>query len=78
QPLSNWDTRSVVTASQMFMGAESFNQTIENLNFSKCTALRMFMHQAKSFNKPVAALDVSVCTDLAQFFEEALSFNQPV
>ena len=67
----------VTNMSEMFNGASSFNQPLNNWNVSNVKTMnRMF--GKSSFNQPLNNWNVSKVKDMEEMFEDAKSFNQPL
>ena len=53
--INNWDVSNVTNMSDMFEGAESFNQPLNNWNVSNVTYMNNMFAGANSFNQPLHA-----------------------
>ena len=62
----------------MFLGATSFNQPLNNWDVSKVTNMGYMFQGATSFNQPLNNWDVSKVTHMRFMFKGAKSFNQPL
>ena len=75
--ISEWDVSNVTDMYNMFEGATSFNQPLNNWNVSKVTNMAEMFWGASSFNQPLKKWNVSNVTNMYNMFEGATSFNQP-
>jgi surface protein len=64
--------------SEMFAGAESFNQPIGGWDVSKVENMSSMFRSAESFNQPIGGWVVSNVADMMSMFAGAESFNQPI
>ena len=62
----------------MFGGAESFNQPLNNWNVSKVIAMDSMFWNATSFNQPLNNWSVSNVRYMGGMFDGATSFNHPL
>ena len=70
------DLSQVTDLTEMFSGAESFNQSINHWNVSNITNMSYMFRNVTSFNQPLDNWDVSNVTNMQQMFFGATSFNQ--
>ena len=64
--------------SEMFRGAKSFNQPLDNWDVSNVTDMNRMFEDAVSFNQPLEKWDVSKVENMHNMFWSAESFNQPL
>ena len=76
--IGDWDVSNVTNMIQLFEGARSFNQPLNNWNVSNVTNMKFMFLDATSFNQPLNNWNVSNVTDMDSMFYEATSFNQPL
>ena len=69
---------NVSSISNMFAGALSINQPINDWDVSNVTDMSNLFYGASSFNQPLDNWDVSNVTDMSYMFSGAISFNQPI
>ena len=62
--------------SNMFEGARSFNQPLNNWNVSNVTTMKNMFWAAEVFNQPLNNWNVSNVTDMSHMFNRASSFDQ--
>jgi len=62
----------------LFMGADSFNQSLTNWGVSNVSNMGGMFAGTGSFNHPLNNWDVSNVTNMANMFTGADSFNQPI
>ncbi|WP_369024459.1 BspA family leucine-rich repeat surface protein [Mycoplasma capricolum] len=74
--LDKWDTSNVVNISDMFLGAEKFNQDISSWDVSNVTNISGMFLGAEKFNQDISSWDVSNVTNMHSMFYEAKNFNQ--
>ena len=72
------NTSNITDMSEMFEGAESFNQPIGDWDTSKVTDMSEMFFDATSFNQPIGNWDTSNVTNMEEMFYYAESFNQPI
>jgi surface protein len=72
------DTSDVIDMSEMFKGANKFNQAIGEWDTSRVTDMSCMFEDAKSFNQAIGEWDTCRVTDMSCMFENAESFNQPI
>ena len=76
--IGDWDVSNVTDMSNVFSGAQSFNQPLNNWNVSKVKDMCGMFHGAESFNQSLDNWNVSNVTDMESMFLNATSFNQPL
>jgi surface protein len=76
--MTGWHTSHVTDMSNLFNGATSFNQNIEDWDVSHVTNLNSSFKGCKSFNQPLDNWDVSSVTNMSNLFNGATAFNQPL
>ena len=62
----------------MFVGAEQFNQDIENWDVSSVSDMRSMFSGAKFFNQALGEWDVGSVTDMVAMFSRAYDFNHAI
>ena len=62
--------------SNMFEGASSFNQSVNDWDTGLVTNMRYMFYEASSFNGDVSGWDTGLVTYMSNMFEGASSFNQ--
>ena len=72
------DLSNVSDLSNMFAGAESFNQPLNNWDVSNVINMNNMFFNASSFNQPLDNWDVSNVTNFSYMFYSASNFNQPI
>ena len=72
------DLSGVTNLSKMFMGASSFNESIDHWDVSTITNMQELFHSAAAFNQPLSNWDVTNVTKMFRTFYQASSFNQPL
>jgi surface protein len=79
QPLNNWNTTSITTATAsnagLFQGATSFNQPLSNWNTANFTTFVNMFTSATRFNQNLGAWNVSGANSFGGMFESATAFN---
>ena len=60
---------------EMFYGAKTFNQPLNNWNVSQVTHMGEMFYGAKTFNQPLNNWNVSNVIDMTSMFDGALSFD---
>ena len=73
-----WNVSNVTDMTNMFEGAENFNQNISNWDTSRITDMSYMFYKAKSFNQDISNWDTSRVEDMNWMFTNAESFNQPI
>lgn len=63
---------------QMFEGAEKFNQPLNEWDVSNVQDMSKMFCKASSFNQPLNDWNVSNVENMVQMFDDASSFNQPL
>ncbi|MDQ0567967.1 BspA family leucine-rich repeat surface protein, partial [Mycoplasma yeatsii] len=89
--IQNWDTSNVTNMSEMFYGAEKFNQDVSMWNTSNVTNMSGMFRDAYSFNQNIntkitvkedqtsyKAWDTSKVTNMSRMFSSARKFNQDI
>lgn len=71
-------TSGITDMSELFQGADDFNQPIGSWDVSSVTAFNFMFHGANSFNQDISSWDVSSATSMWAMFYQASDFNQPV
>jgi surface protein len=61
-----------------FVGANSFNQPIDNWDVSNVTNMQGMFSSNTIFNQPIGSWNVSKVTDMSSMFGSATAFNQPI
>lgn len=56
----------------------SFNQPLDNWNFSKALTMCGIFRGATAFNQPLDSWSIPIDTDVSEMFDGATSFNQPL
>ena len=69
------DSTNVVSISQMFYKASSFDGDISNWDVSTVTDISWMFFEANSFNGDISSWDVSAVTDMSWMLYKASSFN---
>jgi len=69
---------NVTSMSSMFIGAESYNQPMNNWDVSNVTDMGQMLYAASSFNQPLNNWDVSNVSNMNRLFAGATDFNQPL
>lgn len=72
------DLSGVTDMSQMFLGASSFNESINHWDVSNVTNMSTMFSSATNFNQPLNTWDVANVTDMSGMFSYASSFNQDI
>ena len=67
----------VTDMSELFKGADDFNQPI-TFNTSNVTNMSCMFMYAANFNQPLTSFDTSNVTNMSQMFYNAVVFNQPL
>ena len=75
QPITSWDTSSVVNFDFMFMQASSFDQPLDSWDVSSVKHMTYMFYDASSYNQPLA-WDVSAVSYMGYMFHGAVSFKQ--
>ena len=70
------DLSQVSNMSNMFYGADAFNQPLNNWDVSSVTDMSKMFRNSSSFNQPLSNWDVSSVTDMSSMLHSASSFNQ--
>ncbi|MFA7265712.1 MAG: BspA family leucine-rich repeat surface protein [Candidatus Nanopelagicales bacterium] len=78
--MGNWDVSNVTTMANMFLGATSFNQPLNDwgAKTSNVTDMSRMFYVATKFNQPINSWNVSSVTTFYQMFYSALQFNGSV
>ncbi|WP_434324677.1 BspA family leucine-rich repeat surface protein [Mycoplasma capricolum] len=76
--LDKWDTSNVVNISDMFLGAEKFNQDISSWDVSNVVNISGMFFGAEKFNQDISSWDVSNVVNISGMFCFAESFNQDI
>jgi len=76
--INQWDVSNVVSMTNMFNGATSFNDDISNWDVSSVTIMSSMFVGASSFNQNINNWDVSNVTIISTMFVNAIAFNQPL
>jgi len=77
-PIEDWDVSRVTDMSNLFLGCESFNQSLNDWDVSNVTNMMGMFEWCESFNQPLNDWNVSNVTDMSNMFEGCRSFNQPL
>ena len=72
------DLSNVTDMSNMFSGASSFNQNINNWDVSNVTDMARMFRDASAFNQPIGDWNVSNVTEMNDMFNSATTFNQDI
>ena len=72
---SNWDVSSVTNTSNMFAGAEAFNQDIGDWDVSSVTDMASMFYGASAFNQDISDWDVSGVDAMDFMFFGATAFS---
>ena len=70
------DLSQVSNMSNMFYGADAFNQPLNNWDVSSVMDMSEMFKGSSSFNQPLSNWDVSSVTDMSSMLHSASSFNQ--
>ena len=76
--IGDWDVSNVTNMIQLFEGARSFNQPLNNWNVSNVTDMMLMFTRARSFNRPLNNWNVSKVETMFAMFDDATSLNQPL
>ena len=76
--LSDADTSNVTDMSNMFCGAESFNQPIGDWDTSSVADMSEMFKDACSFNESIGCWNTSSVTNMSGMFDGASTFNKPI
>ena len=72
------DLSHVTDMSEMFSGAEAFNQPLNSWNTQNVISMESMFANTKTFNQPLDAWDTSNVTKMSHMFYGAEAFNQPL
>ena len=74
--INDWDvSKEVTNMNDMFSGATSFNEPLNNWNVSNVTDMDRVFEDATSFNQPLNKWNVSRWIRAPHMFRGASSFN---
>ena len=76
--MNSWNTSTVTDMTNLFIGAQSFNQNIGNWNTENVTAMASMFGNAAAFNQNISAWNTGNVTSMTNMFNGALSFNQDI
>ncbi len=71
-----WNVSSVKNMSNMFLGADDFNQNISTWNVANVTDMTSMFNSANVFNQDISGWNVANVTDMTEMFHGAKSFEQ--
>lgn len=71
-------TSHVTNMSNLFDGADSFNQPIDNWDISNVTDMSSMFRNATAFNQPIGDWDTGNVIDMLFLFKNAAAFDQPI
>jgi surface protein len=74
----NWDTSAITTLSGTFMGATTFDCSIDNWDTSNVTTMTNTFRDASYFTQDISGWDVSNVTNMDGMFYGASLFNHPL
>ncbi|WP_375583664.1 MBG domain-containing protein [Cyclobacterium xiamenense] len=74
--IKDWNTGNVTNMSNMFEGAEAFNQDISGWNTSNVTSMSSMFDGAVAFNQPIGSWNTANVTDMLSMFQGATAFSQ--
>jgi len=75
QPLSSWQTSSIVNMKELFRGATLFDQNINSWRTAAVTNMESCFDGASKFNRPLNAWETSKVTDMGSLFSHAAAFD---
>jgi len=78
EDVSKLATTRVTNMSNLFFGADAFNQPIGNWDVSNVTNMFAMFTSADAFNQPIGNWNVSNVTGMRFMFNYATSFSQPI
>ncbi|MEL7269865.1 MAG: BspA family leucine-rich repeat surface protein [Bacteroidota bacterium] len=78
ESFENWDVSTITDFSNMFDGAELFNQNLGVWDVSQATNLVFMFSDAKQFNQDISNWDIRNVEFLGSMFTGAESFDQPI
>ena len=76
--INNWDVSHITDMSQMFEGAQLFNEPLDNWDVGNVTDMSSMFFRAATFNQPINNWDVGNVTNFRGMFYDASAFNQPL
>jgi surface protein len=74
----SWDISAITTLSGTFMGATTFDGSINNWDTSGVTTMSNTFNGAQMFTQDISSWDVSHVTTMEGMFDGAYLFNQPL
>jgi surface protein len=75
--INSWDVSTITNMSNMFNGANAFNQDISNWNTVNVTDMSYMFNSAYAFNQDISNWNTSSVTNMNSMFYGASAFNQP-
>lgn len=76
--VNDWDMSSVVTMSNMFAGAWSFNQDLDRWDTSSVIDMSRMFSGTAAFHGKIDTWDTSSVEDMSRMFEETGAFNRDI
>ena len=76
--MNDWNTSTITNMSSLFLGASTFNQSIENWDTGNVTNMLFMFAEASSFNQPIGNWNVENVTNMNGLFNNASAFNQTI
>ena len=85
--INEWNTSSLINASELFRSCHKFNSDISNWNVSNVTNMTRMLYDARVFNQPIGNWErstpgnvstTSKVTSMNGIFSDARVFNQPI
>ena len=77
-PTASIDVSNVTNMSNMFAGADKFNQPLDKWDTSNVINMSGMFHWAESFNQSLNNWNVGNVTNMSNMFAGAVKFNQPL
>jgi surface protein len=77
-PIGDWDVSHVTNMDNLFLGFNTFNESLNNWNVSNVTTMQEMFSRCTSFNQPLDNWNVSNVTTMQEMFRGCTNFNQPL